>query len=90
MRSLRDPGLYVIAATMLCGIANVPALLAVPSAVVGLQALTLHRYLRLWDHARAAGAEHMWWRTLGLSVGLALMIAGGAFVLGRVAARTWL
>lgn len=89
MRTLRDPGLYVIGAAMLCGLANAPAWAAVPAAAVGLQALSLPKYLALWDRAQVAGAGHVWWRTLSMSVALAVGIAGGAFVMGRVVALAW-
>ena len=53
------------------------------------QAPTLPRYMALLDRARAAGAEHLWWRTLSTSVGLAVMIVGGAFALGRIVGGLW-
>jgi len=55
LRYLRDPGQYVIAAAMLCGIANVPVWLAVPAAVVGLQALFVPKNLALFERAQAVG-----------------------------------
>lgn len=86
MRSLSDPSPWIFAAALLCGLVGVPGWVAVPLGVVGGQATKLPKYLGLWDRAQAVGAGHVWWRTLAMSVALAVIVVAGSYAAGRIAA----
>lgn len=72
---------------MLCGKANVPALLAILGAVVGLQAFTLPRYLALWPARRLQGLRRLGGGNMGTSNALASLVVARAFLVGHVLAR---
>ena len=78
IRSLLVPGLYVIAATLVCGVANVSVLLVLTVAIVGLEALSLAKNLalRLWKR------DDRVMRIRATSVSVAGLVASAPFVVG--------
>jgi hypothetical protein len=86
-RALGQAEFWLLFVTAVGGAMGLQWWVGVPLCVAGLSLSSLPKYIGLWPRAREAGAELMWWKTVGLSTFNALAASVAAFVLGIVVHR---
>ena len=88
-RALRAPEFWLLFVASIAATCGVVWWVVVPLATAGLSISSLPKYVELWPHVRAAGAEREGWKTVALSIFNSVAASSAAFVFGVVTRWVW-
>ena len=88
-RAIVAPEFWLLVVTVIAAATGLSPWIAIPLAVAGLSISSIPKYIALWPRARAAGADHMWWSTLAMSMFNNLAASCAAFAFGIAARWLW-